>query len=234
MKKPIIFTFRNFLSSGPLQQDGSHYSGANMRNLVLIGLLSILGTLPAMSQDTPRVEVFGGYSLLHDGNASPKNFQGWDASSTTYLNHWFGLTADFSGHYSTTDGSFLIASGVPAEIRETRYPQLHVWTTPRVSKIPVRAIRPSSVRGQSLGRGHVKLALQEFRILGSYLHRIPFRWPWAAAWTFLWDMASPRAQCKLNTSCAVWAHSMTTSSVIQPASFIDLAAFEQPGVSWWK
>ncbi len=91
-----------------------------MRNLVLIGLLSILGTLPAMSQDTPRVEVFGGYSLLHDGNASPKNFQGWDASSTTYLNHWFGLTADFSGHYSTTDGSFLIASGVPAEIRETQ------------------------------------------------------------------------------------------------------------------
>jgi hypothetical protein len=27
---------------------------------------------------------------------------------------------------------------------------------------------------------------------------------------------------------------MTTSSVIQPASFFDLVAFEQPGFSWWK
>jgi len=27
---------------------------------------------------------------------------------------------------------------------------------------------------------------------------------------------------------------MTTSSVIQPVSFFDLVAFEQPGVSWWK
>ena len=91
-----------------------------MRNLVLISLLSIFCTLPAMSQDTPRVEVFGGYSLLHDGNASPTNFQGWDASSTTYLNRWFGVTADFSGHYSTTDASFLDAPGVTEEVRETQ------------------------------------------------------------------------------------------------------------------
>ncbi len=91
-----------------------------MRNLVLISLLSIFCTFPAMSQDTPRVEVFGGYSLLHDGNASPTNFQGWDASSTTYLNRWFGVTADFSGHYSTTDASFLDAPGVIEEVRETQ------------------------------------------------------------------------------------------------------------------
>ncbi|MCU1220232.1 MAG: hypothetical protein JWN42_1429, partial [Candidatus Angelobacter sp.] len=60
-----------------------------MRNLILISLLCVLCTLSAMSQDTPRVEVFGGYSLLHDGNASPTNFHGWDASSTTYVNRWF-------------------------------------------------------------------------------------------------------------------------------------------------
>jgi hypothetical protein len=69
---------------------------------------------------TPRVEVFGGYSLLHDGNASPTSFHGWDASSTTYVNRWLGITADFSGHYSTTNTSFLAAPGVPAEIRETQ------------------------------------------------------------------------------------------------------------------
>jgi hypothetical protein len=92
----------------------------NMRNLILISLLCVLCTLSAMSQDTPRVEVFGGYSLLHDGNASPTNFHGWDASSTAYVNRWFGITADFSGHYSTTNTSFLAAPGVPAEVRETQ------------------------------------------------------------------------------------------------------------------
>jgi opacity protein-like surface antigen len=92
----------------------------NMRNLLLISLLCVLCTLSAMSQDTPRVEVFGGYSLLHDGNASPTNFQGWNASSTAYVNRWFGITADFSGHYSTTNNSFLVSPGVPAEARFTQ------------------------------------------------------------------------------------------------------------------
>ena len=91
----------------------------NMRNLLLISLFCVLCTLSAMSQDTPRVEVFGGYSLLHDGNASA-SFQGWNASSTAYVNRWFGITADFSGHYSTTNTSFLVAPGVPEEVRTTQ------------------------------------------------------------------------------------------------------------------
>lgn len=91
-----------------------------MRNLILVSLFCVLCTLTAMSQDAPRVEVFGGYSLLHDGNASPTSFQGWDASSTTYVNRWFGITADFSGHYSTTNTSFLVAPGVSQEIQETQ------------------------------------------------------------------------------------------------------------------
>ena len=76
-----------------------------------------------MAQGEPRVEVFGGYSLLHDGNESPTSLNGWDASSTAYLNRWFGITADFSGQYSASSGSFLIAPGVPAQIRETQ--QMH-------------------------------------------------------------------------------------------------------------
>jgi opacity protein-like surface antigen len=91
-----------------------------MRKPLLITLLCVLGTLSATSQDAPRVEVFGGYSLLHDGNAFPTNFQGWNASSTTYVNRWFGVTADFSGHYSTTNTSSLAAIGVPEEIRTTQ------------------------------------------------------------------------------------------------------------------
>lgn len=52
------------------------FRNQNMRRLLLISLLCLLCTLSAISQDTPRVEVFGGYSLQHDGNSSPANFQG--------------------------------------------------------------------------------------------------------------------------------------------------------------
>lgn len=96
------------------------FRNKSMRKLLLITLLCLLCTLSAISQDTPRVEVFGGYSLLHDGNVAPTNFQGWNASSTAYVNRWFGITSDFSGHYSANSASFLIAPGVPAEQRTTQ------------------------------------------------------------------------------------------------------------------
>jgi hypothetical protein len=58
----------------------------------------------ATAQDTQRVEVFGGYSLLHDHSLVPyaANFSGWDTSTTIFLNRWLGATADFSGHYAST------------------------------------------------------------------------------------------------------------------------------------
>ncbi|MGE5323416.1 MAG: hypothetical protein ACM3SW_11165 [Actinomycetota bacterium] len=60
--------------------------------------------------------------MLHDGNTS---FQGWNASSTAYVNRWFGITADFSGHYSANNTSFLVAPGLPAEFRSTQ--RIHTY-----------------------------------------------------------------------------------------------------------
>ena len=52
----------------------------------------------AQAQDTPKVEVFAGYSYMPlkgpDGH-------GLNVSVTTNLNHRVGLTADFSGHFGT-------------------------------------------------------------------------------------------------------------------------------------
>ncbi len=45
----------------------------------------------------PKVEIFGGYSFNTFGNFDGLN--GWNASATWNGNDWFGLTADFSGHY---------------------------------------------------------------------------------------------------------------------------------------
>jgi len=55
------------------------------------------------AQQTPKVEMFGGYSWAGG------NFHGWNGSVTGNINKWFGVAADFSGHYgSDLDGSIRI------------------------------------------------------------------------------------------------------------------------------
>ena len=60
---------------------------------------------PASAQEdlVPKAEVFGGYSW------GGGDLHGWGASVTGNVNRWFGLTADFSGHYS---------GGEPGLVRE--------------------------------------------------------------------------------------------------------------------
>ena len=71
------------------------------KTLVVAGLLLLLPCLAA-AQDTPKAEVFGGYSYLR---ANPKggfigsNAGGWDASFNWNWNKWLGYKAEFDGHY---------------------------------------------------------------------------------------------------------------------------------------
>ena len=66
-------------------------------------------TFPAAAQDTPEYEIFGGYSYIKinegAGGTSYDLQKGWAASLSPNLNRWFGLTADFSGHYETVGGA---------------------------------------------------------------------------------------------------------------------------------
>lgn len=55
-------------------------------------------------EEGPKVEVFGGYSFNTFGNLD--GLHGWNASATWNTNHWFGLTADFSGHYGERPTAF--------------------------------------------------------------------------------------------------------------------------------
>jgi peptidoglycan-associated lipoprotein len=65
-----------------------------MKKALLIMILHLLLlSLQVVAQETPKAEVFGGYSYAGG------NFHGWNASITGNVNKWFGLTADFSGHY---------------------------------------------------------------------------------------------------------------------------------------
>jgi hypothetical protein len=81
-----------------------------------VGVLTILAVAPlGVAQDLPKSEIFGGYSLEHisacdlrcasfvsDGHSSPANYNGWNASLTSFVHKFVGFTVDFSGHCGTT------------------------------------------------------------------------------------------------------------------------------------
>jgi opacity protein-like surface antigen len=71
-----------------------------MRRLIAWAALLVCAALPAAAQDAPRAELFGGYSYARlDAPGPTKNLHGWNAAVQGNLNDWFGLVADFSGHY---------------------------------------------------------------------------------------------------------------------------------------
>ena len=75
-----------------------------MRNTLRAVCLVLLAGLPAIAQNTPKVEIFGGYSWAGG------NFHGWNGSVTGNISKSFGLVADSSGHYgSEQDGPILVS-----------------------------------------------------------------------------------------------------------------------------
>lgn len=88
-----------------------------MNKLVLLVLLLGLLMLPAVAQETPKAEVFGGYQYTHisvdtvsvpvaplSSSSVGFSFNGWNASLTGNFNKHFGVTADFSGAYKSISG----------------------------------------------------------------------------------------------------------------------------------
>lgn len=63
--------------------------------LVLFVCLLLPGVVLAQDE-TPRVTVFGGYSLQRNGG---NNTNGWDGQGTFNFNRFLGVTADISGSY---------------------------------------------------------------------------------------------------------------------------------------
>ena len=51
-------------------------------------------SVTVMAQDTPKAELFGGYSYAGNGA------NGFDASISGNLNNWFGLVVDVGGQYT--------------------------------------------------------------------------------------------------------------------------------------
>jgi hypothetical protein len=111
--KPLTFGRRNadkaFTTSFTLDVTPKDSLGGQLRNAVLFLVCSLaLSVCSAAANDTPKVEIFGGYSLLRaDINGAKYSTNGWDAAVTGNLNRYFGVTADFTGQYKTVTDSSL-------------------------------------------------------------------------------------------------------------------------------
>ena len=70
-----------------------------MRLIIFTAVLLITLSMPAMAQEAPDVEVFGGYSFIKlEGETG---LHGWNASVAGNLSRSFAVVVDFSGHYGS-------------------------------------------------------------------------------------------------------------------------------------
>jgi hypothetical protein len=69
-----------------------------MKTILYVAVLIALGgrSMPASAQDAPKIEAFGGYSLLVDESA----IHGWQASLAVNPHRKIGLLADVATQYS--------------------------------------------------------------------------------------------------------------------------------------
>lgn len=96
-----------------------------MRKLLILAVLALALPVVARAQDAPKAELYGGYSYLRaDDDAGGVDLHGWNASFAANINKWFGLAADFSGHY----GDVTLLPGLKADL------SAHIFTVgPRFS-----------------------------------------------------------------------------------------------------
>jgi hypothetical protein len=80
--------------------------GLGKAGMILLALLTVCGTVRAGAQDTPRVQVFGGYSYTRFdspsfGFSSPSGLNGYTFSPAFNLLYGFGVVAELSGQYGS-------------------------------------------------------------------------------------------------------------------------------------
>ena len=89
-------------------------------------LLSLVAAGAAVAQETPRIEVFGGYSLLR---ADEVTRNGWEGSLRFALTGRFGLEAGVSQHYGKNEGDpdrTTLAGGPVFSLRPSRVFSVYV------------------------------------------------------------------------------------------------------------
>jgi|SRR5215216_4456225 len=109
-----------------------------MRKIAPCCVLFFLLCVESFAQKVPKYELFGGYSYFRGKGAAVPNradenldMHGWNISAVRNFNDWFGLVADFSGHYGGRTSRFQTLEG---EFRASTDKSMHLLLIgPRVS-----------------------------------------------------------------------------------------------------
>jgi opacity protein-like surface antigen len=103
------------------------------------------------SDEHPRAELFVGYSYLRtDTTGLGFSLNGWNGSVAGNFNRWFGLVADFSGHYISTSSELLGTSiRARANLHSFLFGPRFSYRTERVT--PFAHVLFGVVRGRASG-----------------------------------------------------------------------------------
>lgn len=100
-----------------------------MRKVASCAVIFLSFVILSSSRTFGQVELFGGYSYLHE-SASSTNANGWDASLSTHLLGPLGAEMDFSNHYGISPASAL--PSYVSELTEMYGPRFTFLRLPRV------------------------------------------------------------------------------------------------------
>jgi opacity protein-like surface antigen len=148
-----------------------------MRKLIVAGAVCLAA--PAGAQETPRAEVFAGYSYAHLGDEDLK--YGWNLGVGYHLNQRLAVVADASGQYGSVLGvdvdQLTLTGGPSGTFGRGRPASLFVHalfglvrTSAGISVLGVTISESQSDFGMLFGGGvDVKVAAKlAFRIQGDY------------------------------------------------------------------
>jgi opacity protein-like surface antigen len=73
---------------------------------LICGAMLVFAGVASAQDETPKVEVFGGYSFLHvSDQGATANFNGGSGSFSYNPNPWLGVVGDFGGYHWSSSGS---------------------------------------------------------------------------------------------------------------------------------
>jgi len=77
-----------------------------MRKVLQVIAFLLFVSLPAMAQNVPAWDIYGGYSYMRaDFSGANQALNGWDFAVGENLNSWFGGVLNFTGHYAHPGGT---------------------------------------------------------------------------------------------------------------------------------
>lgn len=116
-----------------------------MRRIICMVSLMFLLSFTTSAQDTPKAELFGGYSYAGEGS------NGFDASIAGNVSSWFGLVADVSGQYTRLE-----EDGIRERIKTNSYlfgPRFSLRRNKRVTPFAHALFGVSHVKSEAVELG---------------------------------------------------------------------------------